>query len=432
MKTRLLLTCLAVAAMTTLTGCDKVQKMLRLKPAETVTVEPAAAETAGNPEAAAAPAAAVPAAEAAPTPEPTPQGANRSASVVVLCYHRFEEPAKDALAITPAEFEAQLQAIKDAGAQVIGMQDFLAWRKGEKAIPERSVVITIDDGYISGYNVAWPLLKKFEYPFTMFVYIEYIGIGGKAISWDQLAEMRDGGVDIQSHTYTHQDLRGRGVIRKASAAEIKKIGYDAWVKNETAGSKEALENRLGILVNTLAYPYGNHNEAAQAAVKNAGYDAAFTVYGQRVGFGGDPFRIGRYAISSKEPQIFTAALKALDSGPTAADSAGPAIAQMAAASMATQPMQGETISNNKPALKANLATMGTIEPGSVEMRVSGLGVVAATYDEATKTLSFQPSEPLADKQYTVIVSARVGGRKVETSWHFYVNTSGAATPAAAQ
>ena len=114
---------------------------------------------------------------------------------MVFCYHRLEEKPRpnDALAMTPGEFEKEMQQIKDSGFTVIPMQDFLAWRRGDKDIPPKSAVITIDDGYVSGYDTAWPILKKFGYPFTMFVYINYIGAGGKSISWDQLAEMRDAG-----------------------------------------------------------------------------------------------------------------------------------------------------------------------------------------------------------------------------------------------
>jgi hypothetical protein len=149
----------------------------------------------------------VPAPEAAPQPtaeEPPPvpkiKQPDTKGSVVALCYHRFEEKPKDPLAITPSAFEAQLQAIKDAGFTVIPMQDFLAWRRGEKSIPDKSCLISIDDGYRSGYDLAWPILKKFGYPFTMFIYTAFVKggalAGGGSLSWAELAEMRDAGVDI--------------------------------------------------------------------------------------------------------------------------------------------------------------------------------------------------------------------------------------------
>jgi peptidoglycan/xylan/chitin deacetylase (PgdA/CDA1 family) len=67
-----------------------------------------------------------------------------------------------------------MQTLKDNGITVIPMADFLAWRRGEKGIPEKAAIISIDDGYLSGYTVAWPILKKFGYPFTMFIYTDYI------------------------------------------------------------------------------------------------------------------------------------------------------------------------------------------------------------------------------------------------------------------
>ena len=100
-----------------------------------------------------------------------------------------------------------MQALKDNGIAVIAMKEFLAWRQGEKNISPRSCIITIDDGYVSGYSVAWPILKQYGYPFTIFIYTNYVNVGGKSITWAQLEEMRDAGVDIESLTVSHHDRR---------------------------------------------------------------------------------------------------------------------------------------------------------------------------------------------------------------------------------
>ena len=93
---------------------------------------------------------------ATPTPgaltTPTPAPAiDRQARVMILCYHRFEDRPHDSLVISPEEFKTQMQALKDNGIAVIPMKDFLAWRRGEKNIPPRSCIITIDDA-----NMAFP------------------------------------------------------------------------------------------------------------------------------------------------------------------------------------------------------------------------------------------------------------------------------------
>ena len=135
-----------------------------------------------------------------------------------------------------------MQILKDNGVSVIPMRIFSPGGVARKRIPAKSAIVSIDDGYISGYSVAWPILKKFGYPFTMFIYTDYVKggpkSGGQSISWEQLAEMRDAGVDIQSHTVTHSSLSAK----KGKNDEQ----YRAWLKNEIAGSKELLEQKLGI------------------------------------------------------------------------------------------------------------------------------------------------------------------------------------------
>ena len=330
-----------------------------------------------------------------------------------------------------------MQALKDNNFSVIPMQDFLAWRRGDKDIPSKCAVVTIDDGYVSGYDTAWPILKKFGYPFTMFVYINYINSGGKSISWDQLAEMRDAGVDIESHTYSHADLRNpndKYAVDKHNFELIQKdvqtLGEDGWLKKEIVESKAVLEKQLGIKVNALAYPFGKYNEKVRAVIKAAGYEAAFTVYGQRLGYSAPPYDLlGRYAVDQNDPKIFKDALSMTGGGSSGAPPAASSMAQMASASMITQPMQGETVTNSKPLIKANLATMGDIDPASVKMRVSGIGAVVARYDAATKTVSYQVDRPLQEKSVTVIISATVGGKPAETRWDFGYDPTKAAAPA---
>ncbi len=399
----------AVAALA-VAGCDKIKLPFPRKKAD---VTPAPAPIA----AVATPAPATPAPElAAPKPkENAPEPPARPvidphAQVVVLCYHRLEGKAGGPLSIDPELFEKQMQEIQDAGVAVISMQDFLAWRRGEKSIPPKSVIISIDDGYVSGYEVAWPILKKFGYPFTLFVYLNYINTGGKAITWDQLAELRDAGVEIGSHTVSHHDLRQKLTKFKGT--------YDEWLKDELERSKGTIEDRLGIRCATLAYVGGTTNAKIQEAARVAGYEAAFTVYGQRLGMTTDAMTLGRYDVKSKDAQGRDAFAVAISFQGMMAPSGEPAMAQDAAVSMVTQPMNNEVIGNARPELKTNLSTMGAFDAGTVEMRVSGVGLVPAKFDEESKTISFTPTMPLKPGGYTVIVTAKSGARKMETRWSF--------------
>ncbi len=345
-----------------LDGCSRIKALVAKKP-----VQPTPAPASVVPAANGDPAPVAPGTTAAMPPAPAMPGhapvaaINKSAGVMVLCYHRLEEHPhpKDELAITPQEFEKEMQQIKDAQFSVIPMQDFLAWRRGDKDIPPKSCVITIDDGYVSGYDTAWPILKKFGYPFTMFVYINYIGSGGKSVSWDQLAEMRDAGVDIESHTYYHDNLRSPPSLvdpttLKLIRADIASMGMDGYMHKEISDSKQILEKQLGIKVNCLAYPYGNWSPKVRELVKEAGYEAAFTVYGQRISHSAPASDIlGRYAVTQTNPKVFQDALTMQGGGAGGVLPTTSNVAQLAATSMITQPMENETISNPKPLIKAN-------------------------------------------------------------------------------
>ena len=108
-------------------------------------------------------------------------------------------------------------------------------------------------------------MKKYGYPFTLFIYTEGVRGGalggGEAITWEQLADLRDNGVDIQAHSATHQDLReGHNVTviepgGKRSRKKLTGADYEKWIQNEVVGCKELLEQRLGIKVNCFAVPF---------------------------------------------------------------------------------------------------------------------------------------------------------------------------------
>ncbi|HEY4283172.1 MAG TPA: polysaccharide deacetylase family protein [Chthoniobacterales bacterium] len=362
---------------------------------------------------------------------------DQTAQVIIFCYHRLVDKIRyPGTEIKPADFEAQMKALKDHGITVIGMQDFLAWRRGEKNIPPRSAIVSFDDGWKSQYEVAWPIMKKLGYPLTLFIYTEGVRGGklggGEAITWEQLADMRDNGVDIQAHSATHQDLReghrvfipqegGKKIAKKLTGEE-----YEQWLQNEVVGCKQLLEQRLAIKVNCFAVPFGNYNEHVKEIARKVGYEAMFTVYGQPITFTSPIDAVGRYAIEANKPKVFDDAMKMIGTSTGGAS----AVAEVGTSSLATQPADGETIRTGLPLIKANLTSLGPIEPNSVQMRVSGLGMVPASFDPKTGMLSYQVTQKLRDKTCTVIVSAKSEGKKVEAHWTFGVEEGAVTAPSA--
>jgi peptidoglycan/xylan/chitin deacetylase (PgdA/CDA1 family)/uncharacterized low-complexity protein len=369
-------------------------------------------ETTGTPAETSAPAAekvVVPEPEKAPA---SASGPDTKASVVVLCYHRFEEKPKDSLGLAPAEFERQMDALKEHGFTVISMRDFLLWRRGEKALPEKSALITVDDGFRSVYEVAWPILKAREYPFTLFIYTNYVkgqpNAGGQSMSWGELAEMRDAGVDIQSHTVSHSNMK----FEKGKWGVKYKTGEE-WLKAEMEVSKKMLEQKLGIPVGAVAYPYGVHNQKIRAAAMDAGYEVAFTTYGQRVSYHTPADQIGRYAIESGKPQIFEDAMRMIGGSGD-----GGTVRTNASATMLTVPADGAVVSDSRPVVKANLASLGDVDAASLVVRVSGVGKLDVKYDAETKLMEARFLEPIRERENVVLVNGKSGTKRFELRWTF--------------
>ena len=369
---------------------------------------------------------------AAASPKITKPVVDQTAQTIIFCYHLLVDKVRyPGTEITPAAFEAQMKELKDRGITVISLQDLLAWKRGEKNIPPRCAVITFDDGYKSQYEVAWPILKKYGYPFTMFIYTEGVRGGslggGGAITWEQLADMRDNGVDIEAHSATHQDLREGHTITlvgpggKKTRTKLTGPQYEQWMQNEVVGSKQLLEQRLGIKVNCFAVPFGNYNEHVKEIARNTGYEGMFTVYGQPITFTSPLDSIGRYAIEANKPKVFEDALKMIGTSTGGAA----AVAEVGAKDLATQPADGETVRTALPLIKANLSSIGQIDPASVQMRVSGLGVVPASYNPKTGTVSYQVTQKLREKSCSVFVSAKSEGKKVEAHWTFGIEEGAA-------
>jgi peptidoglycan/xylan/chitin deacetylase (PgdA/CDA1 family) len=193
-------------------------------------------------------------------------------TVTVLCYHRFGA-GNSKMVVSPARFEEQMAYLADNGYHVVRLADLQAFLAGERALPARSVVITFDDGYESVHRHAFPVLKKFNFPATLFAYSDFIG-ARDALSWPQFEELaRSGLVDLQAHSKTHRNLTERKTGEGDEA-------YRKQIDLELQTPRAVLENRLaplGVQVRQFAYPFGSANEAVLDAMQRADYELGLTV-----------------------------------------------------------------------------------------------------------------------------------------------------------
>lgn len=200
-------------------------------------------------------------------------------TVPVLCYHRFGG-AQSKMTMPTARFEAQLQWLAHAGYRVVSLEQVQAFLEGREALPQRSVAITVDDGFESFYRLAFPLVKQYGVRVTLFVYTDIVGTRD-GLSWAQLREMAASGlVDIQAHSKTHRNLNERAAGESDSA-------YRQALVNELRVARALIERQLAgsnVKVRYFAYPYGESNDLVLEALAREGYALAFTVHA-----GGNPF-----------------------------------------------------------------------------------------------------------------------------------------------
>ncbi|MCH9670558.1 MAG: polysaccharide deacetylase family protein, partial [Gammaproteobacteria bacterium] len=124
--------------------------------------------------------------------------------VPILSYHHFGA-RRGRLSVTAEQFTEQLDYLRRNGYTVARLSDFHAFLEGRRRLPRKSVVITIDDGYRSVYDVAFPILREYNVPATVFIYSDFIGKGG--LTKKQMAQMEASGlVDMQAHSKTHANL----------------------------------------------------------------------------------------------------------------------------------------------------------------------------------------------------------------------------------
>ena len=186
-------------------------------------------------------------------------------SVPVLMYHSISYEKDNPICLPVEKFEEHLKYLKDNGYYTITLTDLYNYLMKNTPVPEKSVVLTFDDGYENNYTAMFPLLKKYNFKATIFVITANIDKEPRSMTSKQLLEMEKYGVDIESHTVNHEHLK---TLTKNKQLET------------LTQSKKDLEKILNKQINFIAYPYGEYNKDTLLAAKEAGYTMAFTTDGR--------------------------------------------------------------------------------------------------------------------------------------------------------
>jgi peptidoglycan/xylan/chitin deacetylase (PgdA/CDA1 family)/glycosyltransferase involved in cell wall biosynthesis len=192
-----------------------------------------------------------------------------ASGTTILMYHACGLPEERAsrYVIPGRRFARQMAWLKWRGYYVLSLEEFLHYHREHRLPPTQSVVITFDDGYADNRAVAYPILRHYGFPATIFVVSGLVGTSNQwdsegllvnrpLLDWPDLKEMIPHGISIGSHTKTHVALAEASTTR---------------IEEEVAGSRLQLERELGLPILTFAYPYGRDDPRSHVMVERAGF-----------------------------------------------------------------------------------------------------------------------------------------------------------------
>ena len=181
----------------------------------------------------------------------------------ILCYDSIsEDPIRSS--VSPGAFSGQMEYLARSRYCLMSLSDAVNRLASGEPVPDRSVVVTLDDGFADNYEQALPILRRSGVPATVFLTVSYIGTDRlptltrsdfvpRPLSWEQVKEMHAHGIEFGSHTLTHPMLAG--------------IPLDD-VRRELEDSKRRIEDELGVPASLFCYPRGDFNEAVKGIVRD--------------------------------------------------------------------------------------------------------------------------------------------------------------------
>lgn len=228
----------------------------------------------------------------------SPSGAagSRTVALPILMYHRVASDGAAELGryrVTPEAFEEQLRLLAKSGFRGITLAEWGRALRARRAIDGRVVSITFDDGYRDFLTTAWPLLRRYRFPATVFLVTEAVG-GAAAwdrsygeeqplLSWDEIRTLRDQGVVFGSHTATHPHLASLSAVD---------------VVRELARSRETLTRELGVEPEAVAYPYGGVDAPVKHLAGGCGFEYGLTCVERRSLLHDDPLLLPRIGVAA--------------------------------------------------------------------------------------------------------------------------------------
>jgi peptidoglycan/xylan/chitin deacetylase (PgdA/CDA1 family) len=220
-----------------------------------------------------------------------------AARIPVLMYHRVghaHNAWERKYCVSPQRFSAHLHALARDGFVACAIDDFVAWLKGECALPEKSLLLTFDDGFLGVYDHALPVVRDLGWPAAVFLVSALIG---KEDAWTRPENPSGATYPLLGKAEVARMARYKFAFHSHSRHHPRlPVLLNAQLDEELGGAREELQSVLGLAIRYIAYPYGVYDERVIEAARKAGYQGGFSVQPGFNRAGGDPFRICRLDI----------------------------------------------------------------------------------------------------------------------------------------
>ncbi|GAA0122375.1 polysaccharide deacetylase family protein [uncultured Clostridium sp.] len=206
---------------------------------------------------------------------------DNSVGVPILYYHSIQKNGENELMMNPELFRSQMQWLKDNNYTSLTLEELYNYIKFNTPVPEKSVVITLDDGYVDNYTNAMPIINEFDFDATIFMVSDFIN-NPNFLTENQLKELEKNKITIESHTVNHLNL--------ANISREKQ-------KEELEESKKHLGSLLNKSVDYIAYPYGSYTDDTKDIAVETGYKMGFSTNSGWASGNSDLFSIPRVYMS---------------------------------------------------------------------------------------------------------------------------------------
>ncbi len=213
-------------------------------------------------------------------------GSGKAGRASILMYHSVGGSGV-LFSVKPEDFEWQMEYLKTNSFNVISLAKLFEIFSLKKELPAKTVVLTFDDGHEDNYHKVFPVLKKYNFPATIFLITGLVGdyyyskstkMKFKMMSWGQIKEMHNSGIDFEPHGIIHPKLA--------------EIPFEE-AKKEITDSKKIIEEKLGKKCEFFSYPFGNYSPEVLNITKEAGFKGAVTVKKGFVAFSDKPLELPR-------------------------------------------------------------------------------------------------------------------------------------------